>query len=241
MPTQQTGYWAYTGNSSFTAIYQLSSNWMLQSLKMPNTQFANRCTGLKSTKSPNSLTELYKPISIGLIDGKEKWSYIKDYQGSAHSTLNKIVQAASEGFIYKVDTDSDFYNRASQVLSKDKGKFRLDLTQDIVTGKEFIWNQGDRSGSIVLKCKKSDLVWEDILPECFDPSVLENHNTGQTRSAVKYCKKAASEDYVGICFSEYNGLEWILVFADEQYLNNLYELAFALTKKSDWYKKNFLE
>jgi hypothetical protein len=139
--------------------------------------------------------------------------------------LRPILQNCLACFVYGI-SEENINLQLSTILMKDKGKYRLDLTKEVISGYEFFWNSSfpDR-GSIVILLDPPEIDFPAIFSNCFESFVFDNSNSGQTLGAVRFCKKQAEEGLVALCLSDTNGFQWIDVFASEELL--LYEKALA--------------
>lgn len=127
--------------------------------------------------------------------------------------LRPLLNYSKDCYVYGV-SDKNITPLLSSILIKDKGKYRLDLTKEVISGFEFLWNGSyPERGSIVIVLEPDNIDFSSIFSHCFDTLISNNPNTGMTLGAVKFSKKQVEQGFVSLCFSETNGFEWVDVFA----------------------------
>lgn len=152
--------------------------------------------------------------------------------------IRPLLDVASECFVYGIKMDSEFFNKHSGMLIKEKSKYKLDLNKELIKGHEGFWNSGCWSrGSIVIVLEIDSTDFEKILRYCYRPSQMSSPYTGNSVSAVKYCEKLATQNKIAICLSASNGIEWMQIHASEEIIESLYEKAEVLCKELDLWDK----
>lgn len=151
--------------------------------------------------------------------------------------LRPLLSCATECYVYGLKKDTELFHRSADILSYTCNKHKLDVNKEVLKGYEQLWNStGWQRGSILIFLEPEKLKELNIFTSCYDPSISENPNSGESAAAIKFCKSIINkEKVVGLCFSASNGIEWMKVYADKHILKELYECALvqALSSSSD--------
>ena len=141
-------------------------------------------------------------------------------------------------FVDGIMTDSEFFNKYSDVLIREKSKYKLDLNKELIKGHEGFWNACCWArGSIVIVLEADPNIFEEILTHCYRPSQMDSPYTGNSVSAVKYCEKLAIQGKIAISLSASNGIDWMQINASEKIIDALYEKAEILCQELDLWDK----
>lgn len=139
--------------------------------------------------------------------------------------LRPVLEQASDCWVYGLTQDSEVYTAVSDIITGEKGKYRVNLLKEPITGREVFWNAaGAKRGTIVLA----------IPVEAFDPSIFlkackyfahpDNLRAGHTPAAINFAKKLAeSANYVVLCFPRNNGMEWVDIFAHPELIAKYFQ------------------
>ncbi|WP_052085866.1 hypothetical protein [Clostridium sp. HMP27] len=178
-------------------------------------------------------------FNVGLIPYNMTCKYKDEDILPAHDlVIRPLLNVASECFVYGIKKDSEFFQRHSDILIKDKNKYKVALTKEVIKGNETFWNTGCWiRGSVVIVLKKNSINLEEILHHCYRPSQRSSPYTGNSISAVKYCEKLASEDKIAICLPASNGVDWIQIHGSEELIDSLYDKAEILCNELDLWDK----
>lgn len=156
------------------------------------------------------------------------YGYEESEELPAHDLiLRPLLSCATECYVYGLKEDTELFHQCTDILSSTRSKYQLDLKKEVIKGYEQLWNAtGWQRGSILIFIEPEKLKELNIFPSCYDPSILENPNSGESIAAIKFCKNVINkEKIVGLCFSASNGIEWMKVYAEKDILKGLYECA----------------
>jgi hypothetical protein len=168
-----------------------------------------------------------------IVDGM-KWHRL-DPHGSIeeHETvLRPILAAATDCFAYGLEPGTEALAAVADIATKDRGRHRIALAGDPITGREFFWNaHSARRGTIVVLVPR-DRTPSQVFRRCQYVALMNNPSAGHTPGAFRYARKCAdSEDVVAFCFSRNNGFEWMDVVAGKGKTARLFAEAFDLCQK----------
>ncbi|PTQ99730.1 hypothetical protein C8P68_102560 [Mucilaginibacter yixingensis] len=161
--------------------------------------------------------EYYMPLGFGLTS-KDVRHYYDQYSplDNHELVIRPILYNSENAYVYELNTDSELYLNNSNILIKDKGKFKFDTSKECIKGHEYLWNAQRRTrGSIVIVCDANRIDLRSIFAGCFWVGIAGTPNTGQTLTATKLCKKEANNGKLAFCFSATNGLETMLLYVAE--------------------------
>jgi hypothetical protein len=129
--------------------------------------------------------------------------------------LRPVLKQASDCWVYGLVQDTEVYNVVSDIITSEKGKHRVSLLNEPITGREVFWNAtGAERGTIVLAIPVATFDPSISLKACKYFAYTDNVRAGHTPAAVNFAKKmAASAPYIVLCFPRNNGMEWIDIFA----------------------------
>ncbi len=177
-------------------------------------------------------------LSVGLFSKLNKVPFkVCDTLPAHENVIKPILRSALECIVYGLKEDSILLQKYKSILIKHKGKHKLDLSQEVITGCEELWNSTNWArGSVVIITNPNTIDFTRIFPFCYRPGIIDNPNTGNTVSAVKLCKEKSQEGLICICFPASNGIEWMQIYADDEQLAQLYGLANELCLERDYWK-----
>lgn len=151
--------------------------------------------------------------------------------------LRPLLLCAKECYVYGLKKDTGLFQQCTDILSFTRNKYKLDLKKEVIKGYEQLWNTtGWQRGSILIFLEPEKLKELNIFTSCYDPSISENPNSGESAAAIRFCKDVVTkEKLVSLCFSASNGIEYMKVYAESDTLKELYECALvqALSSRSD--------
>lgn len=151
--------------------------------------------------------------------------------------LRPLLLCAKECYVYGLKKDTELFQQCNDILSFTRNKYKLDLKKEVIKGYEQLWNAtGWQRGSILIFLEPEKLKKLNIFTSCYDPSISENPNSGESAAAIRFCKDIVTkEKLVGLCFSASNGIEYMKVYAGNDTFKELYECALvqALSSSSD--------
>lgn len=139
--------------------------------------------------------------------------------------------------LYGLKKDTELFQQCTDIFSFTRNKYKLESKKEVIKGYEQLWNAtGWQRGSILIFLESEKLKKLNIFTSCYDPSISENPNSGESAAAIRFCKDVVTkEKLVGLCFSASNGIEYMKVYAESDTLKELYECALvqALSSRSD--------
>lgn len=137
--------------------------------------------------------------------------------------LRPLLAVAANCWVYGLVEGSDVSNSAGDIVTFEKGKHRVALHGDPVTGRELFWNAtGSKRGSIVVAAPIKDLDPGLILRASKSVGHASNFRSGHTPAGINLAKKLAKSGIqAAFCFPRSNGIEWVDIFADEKFIQIL--------------------
>jgi hypothetical protein len=181
-------------------------------------------------KGSNGLN-YYMPISVTLTDivemYKKGWHIETDEVIPAHDLIIKpLLDKCIYCYVYGIKNCDDIYSKNKDILIKENGKYKLDITKECVKGHESLWNSnGHKRGSIIIILENNINIFYDIFKYTCRPGFSETPNLGNTVSALKKCKEEMENGNIGICFSGSNGLEYMEIYIKEDSINKIKKIA----------------
>ena len=146
-----------------------------------------------------------------IVDG-EKWLHLDPSQSiEEHETvLRPILRCADACYAYGLEPESKPLAAVADIATKDKGKYRIALEGDPISGREYFWNaDSGQRGTIVVLVPISRFPMQ-VFRHCEYASVMNNPSAGHTPSAFRFAQKAAEDGtHAAFCFSRNNGFEWM--------------------------------
>jgi hypothetical protein len=189
------------------------------------------------------LLEYTKYIVDGIIYSNEKGEF---------STFEFVVKPLLENciysYVYGLKDNSELYIENREILIKEKGKYKFDITKDCINGHEYLWgavaSKGEyKRGSIIIILENDLNIFDNIFKHTYydihiqgDYPVNNNPNSGNTISAIKKCKEEMKKGNIGVCLSASNGLEAMNIYIEEKYKNELIKKYMNKSKKIDYNK-----
>ncbi len=169
-------------------------------------------------------------FAINLIHPKARWDYdVLDPLPVHETILRPMLERATDCLVYGVETGSQIYAASSTILHPDRGRHRVALAGDPVTGHELLWNSyGGKRGSVVILTSPDDFPAGEIFPHCIFPHIIENYRSAHTPSAVRLARQHAAGGGVAVCLPRNNGIEWMDVFAAPEVALALFRRALRL-------------
>lgn len=169
-------------------------------------------------------------FTINLIHPSARGNYdVLDRLPAHAAVLRPILARADDCFVYGIEPGSRIHAASSGVLRPDRGRHRIDLTGDAVTGHERLWNAyGGERGSIVILTGPDEFPAEQVFPHCNVPHILENYRSAHTPSAVRVARQHAARGGVAVGLPRNNGIEWMDVFAAPEVALALFRRALRL-------------
>jgi hypothetical protein len=171
------------------------------------------------------------PIYIQLI--VDRWHYNERTKLPVHElVVRPLLEKCIYSYVYGLNNNDELYKNNMDILIKEKGKYKLNLSKECILGHEYLWNiTGGKRGSIIIVLENDLNIFNKIFENTFNPSILDNPNTGNTISAIKKCKEEMGKGNIGICFSASNGIENMIIYTKQH--NELLKMAENKCRKID--------
>ena len=133
-------------------------------------------------------------FSVQLVSSSTRWHYREDGKLPAHDkVLRPLLKVATECWAYGIKPASDVYLAASDILERDKGRYRICLEGDPVGGHELFWNaHGGKRGTIVILVPRLKFDAEAIFRGGHEAFVVANFRTGHTPAAIRFRASVSS-------------------------------------------------
>jgi hypothetical protein len=176
----------------------------------------------------------YEPIMVFLLENKYHWNKISKVP--AHDfVLKPLLENCLYSYVYGIKESNELYQKNRDILIREKGRYRLDTTKECVYGHEHLWSAtGWERGSIIIILKNNTNLFNEIFKYTYNPCFFATPNMGNTISAVKKCREEMENGNTGICLSASNGMEWIQIYARQENIDELFELAEKNCKRMDY-------
>ena len=154
-----------------------------------------------------------------------RWHYDEKSKMECHDLiLRPLIQAAKKVYIYGLKEGSEIYEIALPILIKSKGKYEIDLSKEVISEHEYLWNShGWKRGSILIILPNS-FDFNTIIENCHSTGIFYNPNTGNTLSAIKKAKKEVENNNISVILPASNGIEWMQVYYDKEKSKDLFKL-----------------
>lgn len=170
------------------------------------------------------------------------WLAIRSNQHQAlpwHETvLRPLLRAAQEAWVYELKPDTAVYRIAAPIIERVRGKYRISLSGEPIRGFELLWNaSGGQRGSIALVLPLATFPGAEIFQHCQKAFIAGNSTVPHSPSAIRLARKVASDAQAVCCLlSRTNGFEWISLYAEQERLEHLFELAQSLVAQRALYQ-----
>jgi hypothetical protein len=194
--------------------------------------------------------DYYMPILVFLVKNKHiiDNGILRFNEKGKFSAYEFVIKPLLENclysYVYGLKDDNELYIENKEILIREKGKYKFDITKDCVNGHEYLWGSvGGKRGSIIIILENDLSIFDKILKHTFydihiqgDDPVDNNPNTGNTISAIKKCKEEMAKGNIGICFSASNGIESMNIYVEQEDKNKLIKMYIDSSKKIDYEK-----
>ncbi len=145
-----------------------------------------------------------------------------------HETvLRPLLRASRKAWVYELKQDSDVFESAKEIVTRESGKYAIDLGGNPIEGRELFWNaSGGKRGSIVLEIPAEQFPASEIYPRCQGAFIVGNSTVPHSPAAIRYARaQVADGDTICCLLSRTNGFEWISIFAAPSQLPALFAQA----------------
>jgi hypothetical protein len=143
--------------------------------------------------------------------------------------LRPLLDTATECWVYGMPRSGDVARAAAGLLEPERGKHRVRLGGDVLTGRELFWNaQGGRRGTIVILTPRGNFDAERIFRGGLETFVFTNFRSAHTPAAIRFAReRACAEDLVAVCLPRNNGIEWMDIHVRPAIAVELFDVARA--------------
>ncbi len=151
------------------------------------------------------------------------WIAVRADQGMSipwhEAVLRPLLRATHKAWVYELKPATDVFDAAKEIVTRESGKYAINLDGDPITGRELLWNaSGGKRGSIVLEIAAERFPAGEIYPRCQGAYIVSNSTVPHSPAAIRYARtqveaKGASGDTICCLLSRTNGFEWISIYA----------------------------
>jgi hypothetical protein len=180
--------------------------------------------------------EFYTPVTVKMLPYRNV--YEENHTFPEHDlVIRPLLENCIYSYIYVPKENIGTYSNNKDILIREKGKYRLDLSKECIKGHERLWNCYDYDNdhhnycSIIIIMKSDFNLFDKIFENTFNPSVMGTPNTGNSISALKKCKEEMEKGNFGICISWCCNLSYMLIYTKRH--DELLEMAINKCKKID--------
>ena len=183
---------------------------------------------MTQTNSDLALIQRSSNFCLALLDNEQKYADPHSAYGIHTSVLRPLLARADGCWAYGIDSGSEVGQAARGILTPYKGKHRVEMAGDPVSGHELFWNaRGGKRGSIVITVPLADFPVA-VFRACLGVHVMDNYRAGHTPAAVKFAQQTiAGGTHIAVCLPRNNGIEWAELFAPQPMVFELYAQARA--------------
>lgn len=156
------------------------------------------------------------------------WIAVRADQGKSipwHETvLRPLLRTSNKAWVYELKQGAEVFESAKEVITRESGKYAIDLAGDPIKGRELFWNaSGGKRGSIVLEIPAKQFPASEIYPRCQGAFIVSNPTVPHSPAAIRYARaQVASGETICCLLSRTNGFEWISIFASPSQLPELF-------------------
>jgi len=135
--------------------------------------------------------------------------------------IRPLMALASEAFVFGVRPGSAVLERCASILIPARGKHALDLSQEVVVGQEPLWNSGHQDRGSIVASMPIAAFDKKVFRFARRFFVIDNPNTSNTISAVRYCRTVTRRDRLAFCFT-FHSARNVKVYGPPKVLQTLY-------------------
>jgi hypothetical protein len=168
-------------------------------------------------------------FNVGLIHWAPARVKPKEVLPIHDKVLRPLLARATEVRVYGLRRDYPFLSAINPILTASRGAWNVRLDRDPIRGFEPLWNDYLCHNGLVIAtsltpCEAESIFRYTTVPDVHN-SVYQLHQ-GTSRAAIRYCKRLTQQPgMTAFCIPGSNGLEWIDVFAADELLQELYQVA----------------
>jgi hypothetical protein len=135
--------------------------------------------------------------------------------------IRPLLAVADECFVYSLRRGSPLLTRCEAILSPDRGRHALDLSQEVVVGYEPLWNATARDRGSIVAVVPAAAFDRAVFRSALRFYVIDNPNVSHTPAAVRYCRAVAKAGKLAFSFTKHSARS-VQVYGPPQALQRLY-------------------
>lgn len=141
---------------------------------------------------------------------------------AAHrKVIRPLLAAADECYVYGLRRGSPLLTRCEAILSPDRGRHALDLSQEVVAGYEPLWNATAFERGSIVAVVPTAAFDRAVFRSALRFYVISNPNVSHTPAAVRYCRTVAGAGKLAFSFTMHSARS-VQVYGPPQALQRLY-------------------
>jgi hypothetical protein len=142
------------------------------------------------------------------------------------TVIRPMLKLARECYVYGVEPGTRVWDCVQDIVQPDRGKHRLRLDREVITGCGQLWSVCGGAGAIVIWTPFDIERLRPIFRQCFGPKLVYNGLSSHSRSSIGLARKLTA-DGTAVCFvlSATEGIEYLTVIARDDRLQQLFTLA----------------
>lgn len=135
--------------------------------------------------------------------------------------IRPLLDIADECSVYGLRRGSPLLIACEAILQPAKGRHTLDLTQEVVSGYEMLWNAKAMERGSVVAIVKPSAFNRSMLKYALRFMIVSNPGSIQTPAAVRQCRAAAKAGKLAFSFSRHNSMN-VQIYGPPLVLQRLY-------------------
>jgi hypothetical protein len=159
----------------------------------------------------------HKPITVTMLPYRNV--YEENHNFPEHDlVIRPLLENCIYSYIYVPKENVETYSNNRDILIKEKGKYRFDLSKECIKGHERLWNCYDYDNdhynycSLIIIMQNNFNLFDNIFENTYNPGVLGTPNTGNSISALKKCKEEMDIGNTGICINWDCNSSYMLIY-----------------------------
>ena len=176
-------------------------------------------------------------FSVQLLEGKAASYDVKARLPPHDTVLAPLLVGATECFVYGLTPENPLFALVADLITPSRGKHRLELAGDPITGREEFWNaKYGRRGSIVILHPYETLNAAALFKNCSWVSHCTNLSVAHSPAALAFSrKKTEAGGTVAFLLSSAFGIAGLDIVANALDAETLLRIAWASAKPSEWF------
>ena len=165
-------------------------------------------------------------FSIGMVT--RNCEFRLDESLPSHAKILRPLLAVTKGcWVYDLKPRGPVYKTAAELLESEKGRFRVRLDGDPVSGRELFWNaDSGRRGTIVMLIPVEKFPAGVVFRRCHGLWAFGNFLAAHTPAAARFARsQTANGKFIAACLPRNNGIEWLDLFMQPRLALKLFDQA----------------